>query len=236
METTESNKSFSAIETILKVFTAPKIAFEAVRENPSWILPVAIYLAISVGFIFLTKDIIIQEAVKAQEEQMLERGMSQEDIDQSTAMMKKGMQFFLPISGVVFPLILLVVVAGISLFVGNVILGGQAAFKNVFAVTAYASLVTSLSALLSLPIILANQSMEVSFSLALLLPGEGEKSFLHRFLTHIDIFWIWWLAVQSIGLAVIYRMRTQRFAMVLGALFLAYALVSSGLATLFAQS
>ncbi len=39
-----------------------------------------------------------------------------------------------------------------------------------------------------------------------------EQSFIGRLFGMIDLFWIWWFAVLSIGLAVLYRRKTQSVA------------------------
>jgi len=75
--------------------------------------------------------------------------------------------------------------------------------------------------------------MQVSFSLAALMSDEARKTFLYQLLSKVDIFWIWWLAVYSIGLAVIYKMKTQKMATTVGTVYLIYAVVAAALSGLF---
>jgi fatty acid desaturase len=62
---------------------------------------------------------------------------------------------------------------------------------------------------------------------------EARKTFLYQLLSKVDIFWIWWLAVYSIGLAVIYKMKTQKMAMAVAAVYLIYAVAAAALTALF---
>ena len=52
-------------------------------------------------------------------------------------------------------------------------------------------------------------------SLGALLPMFDEQSFMGKLAGMIDIFIIWWLIVLAIGLAVLYRRKTQPIAFTL---------------------
>ena len=69
--------------------------------------------------------------------------------------------------------------------------------------------------------------MTSATNLAVLLPMLDEKSFLGRLLGMIDLFIIWWLLVLAIGLAVLYRRRTQPIAIALFGVYAVIALVAS---------
>jgi hypothetical protein len=55
-----------------------------------------------------------------------------------------------------------------------------------------------------------------------------EKSFVGRLLGMADLFVIWWLVVLAIGIAVLYRRRTQPIAIALLGL---YAVIALAVAT-----
>jgi hypothetical protein len=69
--------------------------------------------------------------------------------------------------------------------------------------------------------------MSSATSLGVLLPMFDDASFLGKLLGMIDLFVIWWLIVLAMGLAVLYRRRTQPIAMTL---FGIYALIAVGVA------
>jgi hypothetical protein len=65
--------------------------------------------------------------------------------------------------------------------------------------------------------------MTSASNLGVLLPMLPEKSFFALLLGMIDLFLIWQLVVLSIGLAVLYRRRTQPIAT---ALLVVYAIIA----------
>jgi hypothetical protein len=226
-------QNLNAFQKVIGVFTSPAKTFASIAQSPSWIVPVAIIIVINLVFIFAVRDILVQETLTQQEEKMLEQGLDSEQIDQALSRAEWGIRNFAPVTGVVFPLILLLIIAGVFLFVGNAILGGLATFKKVFSVTAYSSLIGSLAALIMLPIVLANETMQVSFSLATLMSEEARGTFLYQLLAKVDIFWIWWIAVQSIGLAAIYKMKTQKMAKAVVIVYGIYAIIASAITAAF---
>jgi hypothetical protein len=74
------------------------------------------------------------------------------------------------------------------------------------------------------PINFARGTMSSSAAnLGALLPMIDEKTFLGRLLGTVDLFIIWWLFVLAIGLAVLYRRRTQPIAITL---FVVYGVIA----------
>jgi hypothetical protein len=64
-------------------------------------------------------------------------------------------------------------------------------------------------------------------NLSVMLPMLEDGSFFARLAGMIDVFIIWWLVVLAIGLAVLYRRRTQPIAVTLFSIYAAIALVAS---------
>lgn len=164
---------------------------------------------------------------------MADRGMDSAQIDEAMATVESWTGISMWIFSIIGPPIILVIVSGVFMFVGNVLLGGQTSFKKVLSVTSWSWLIFGLAAVIMLPLVLSQETMKISFSLATLMSPESEKTFLYRFLQKAEIFTIWWLAVYSIGLGVIYKMRTQKVATAVGSVYLIYALVGSWVAGLF---
>ena len=119
------------------------------------------------------------------------------------------------------------------MFVGNVILGGKTSFKKVLSVTAWSWLIFSLAGLVMLPLVLSQETMQISFSLATFMSEESKNTFLYLFLQKIEVFTIWWIAVYSIGLGVIYKTKTQKMATAVGVVYFIYAVVASALGGMF---
>ena len=101
---------------------------------------------------------------------------------------------------------------GILFAVFNAAHGREASFKQVFRVVVHAGAISALSAVFTGAVELLRGPMSQRDQSGVLLPMLPEKSFLGRLLGMIDIFLIWWLVVLAIGLAVLYRRRTQPIA------------------------
>lgn len=227
-------QELNAFQKVVGVIVSPGKTFASIALNPNWIVPVLIFMLMSLVFSFAASDIIKKEALKQQVEKMEEQGMDQEQIDQAVATTEKFMKYGTYFSSVVFPLILILIIAGVFLFVGNVALGGSATYKKVLAVTAYSSLVMVVGSIITLPIVLVKDSIQVSFSLATLFFAETGKSFVYHFLAKIEVFTIWWMAVYAIGLAAIYKMKTQKMATAVVTVYIIYAVVASAITAAFA--
>jgi len=134
--------------------------------------------------------------------------------------------------GVGFTAVILFIIPAVFLFVGNTILGGSSNYKKVLAVTVHAWLIMSLAGLVMLPLVLAKDTMLVTFSLAAFLPDSAVNTFTWQLLSKVELFTIWFLIVESIGLAVIYKMKTQRMAFAVFVTYVIYALGAAGLSSL----
>ena len=159
---------------------------------------------------------------------MLERGTDPDQIEQTSAMTRKMMQFTV-FFGLGFTAIILFIIPGVFLFVGNNILGGSSTYNKVLAVTVHAWLIMSLAGLVMLPIVLTKETMVVTFSLAAFLPDSSMDTFMWQLLSKIEVFTIWFLIVQSIGLAVIYKMETKKVGIAVFVTYIIYAIGSAGL-------
>jgi hypothetical protein len=69
-----------------------------------------------------------------------------------------------------------------------------------------------------------------------LLPMISDQSLLGRILGMIDLFWIWWLIVLSIGLAVLYRRRTQGIAFTLFGIYAVGVVLIATVMNIFGRS
>ena len=105
----------------------------------------------------------------------------------------------------------------------NAAMGGTATYKQVFTVVVHAGPIGLLSQLFTVPLNYFRGTMTSSTNLGVFLPMLPEQSFAARLLSMIDLFLIWQLVVLSIGLAVLYRRRTQPIAT---ALLILYALIA----------
>ena len=132
---------------------------------------------------------------------------------------------------VVFVPLVAVIIAGLSLAVFNAILGGDATFKQTFAVVAHSYFIVALGALFSMPLFYLRESMASATSFSIFFPMVDEATFLGRLMGSIDLFRIWWIVSLSIGLAVLYKRKTGPIAWSLLGLYLIIVLIFAGIRT-----
>jgi hypothetical protein len=133
----------------------------------------------------------------------------------------------------VFLPIMALIISGILFGVFSAALGGEAAFKQIFSVVVHAGVISTLSSVFTGIINFATGTMRTSAaSLGGLLPIAGEGTFAARLIGMVDLFVIWWLIVLAMGLAVLYKRRTQPIAI---SLLVVYALIGVAVAAVMSR-
>jgi hypothetical protein len=174
-------------------------------------------------------------ALDTQVRQMENFGMQVND--EMYAQMRQRMAYSLyttPISILVIAPIMTVIIAGI-LFGIFTMMGGQASFKQLFAVYVHSGAIGSLGQLFTGPLNYFRGSVSSATNLAVALPMIDEHSFIGRLFGMIDVFIIWWLVVLAIGLGVLYRRRTQPIAFTLFGLYAVIILAAAAVMTAFGR-
>ena len=219
-------QDMSVVQRMLNIFVAPRQAFESINRKPDFLVPFIIVLLVIVAFTFAIMPVVMPTQMEKQRAKMEERGMSEEQINQAMSIGQKTGTIIGPIAAGVSTAIILLVMAGLYMFTGNVMLGGQTTFKHVFSVVTYSALIGSLGQLLSLPIILSKKTAEVHFSLATFLSEDSVETILYQFLKKIDLFAVWGIIVTGIGLAVIYRFTTKKGVTISAIWYVLYMVIS----------
>lgn len=232
----EAPESLGLFQRIWLVLTEPTRAFASIAAHPRWIGVTLIVLLIGVGAATVTypymmqarRDVIMSsDRLTAQQaEQMLDRFSAEDSL-----MPRLVTGVFAFIGQALF----LIIVAGVLLFGGNFLLGGESDFKTVLAVTAHAWLATSVKNVIVVPLMVVKGSMSVATSLQILIPIESWTSPLGVILGATDIFSLWMLALLVIGLAAAYRFARGKVAALVVTFYLLAIGVSAGLAALFAN-
>jgi len=231
-ETGEAPASVSLLSRFVGVITSPKATFHTATAHPRWfgmLALVTIVVAICVT-LPMTTEAGRQAALDNQVQQMENFGVQVSDEMYSQMAGRMWIApyqtfFSILIIGPIFS----VIVAGILYAVFTAIMGGQATFKQLFAIYIHSTAVTAVAQLFTGPLNYFRGSMSSATTLAVLLPMIEDTSFLGRLLGMIDLFWIWWLVVLSIGLGVLYKRRTQPIMI---ALFAVYLVIIVGVAAI----
>ena len=216
----------SLVARVIGIITAPRATYESVVAHPKWfgmLALCAVGLGILIGGFLMTK--VGQDAWL---DAALNSPFSGQVSDQQIQAMEK-MAPYVGYGTVVYMLVLvpifMVIMSGILYAVFNAAMGGNATFKQVFTVVVHAGPIGLLSQLFTVPLNYFRGTMTSATTLAVLLPMLPDKSFAARLLGMIDLFLIWQLIVLSIGLAVLYRRRTQPIATALLVVYFIIAVI-----------
>jgi hypothetical protein len=220
-------EEMSAGQRIVGIFTSPQKVFQYLRVKPEFWIPILLAIIVGVAVSYLVYDIALSDAV-ANYEKMDMPDQQRDTILDSIESRRTGAWRYTSIF--VFPIIGVFVIFGaVALaywFVGNVVLGGKAKYKQVFSAYAYSYLIlTIVGSIVKVPLILSNQTLKVQTSLALFMSQEASNTALYRFLDAFDIFTIWMLVVFAIGYAAIYRFSQVKAFMGVFVTWLLYVLV-----------
>jgi hypothetical protein len=108
------------------------------------------------------------------------------------------------------------------------LMGGDATFKQTFAVVVHSGFILVLRGFFSLPLMYARGSMTNVSNLTVFMPFLDESSFVSRFLGVIDLFIVWWLVNLAIGVAVLFKRKTEPIAIGFLTTYVVVALIIAG--------
>jgi hypothetical protein len=210
------------------IVTAPKETFQSVAAHPRWfgMLALCTVLIAVCAALPMTTDAGKEATLRQQVEGMESFGMTVSD--QQYEGMRRGMAiapYTTAGAVLVFTPVMTLAFAGLMYLVFNVMMGGDATFKQLFAIFAHASVISTLAQLFTGPLNYFRGAVTSATNLAVLLPMVDPKSFAGRVLAMTDLFLIWYVLVLAIGLAVLYRRRTQPIALTLYGIYAAGVLV-----------
>jgi hypothetical protein len=213
---------------IIGVLTSPRATYADVAARPRWLGALAVVLLIGVAgtFLFLSTDIGRQAALDQQVRQMEAFGRAPTDAQyQRLEQMAAFARYLGAVSQLVFVPVMALVIAGIAFAIFNALLGGDATFKQVFAVVVHSGFIISLQQCFTLPLDYARETLSSPTNLAVFAPFLEESGFLAQMLGSIDLFLVWWAISLSIGLGVLYRTRTGPIAATMLVVYAAIAVV-----------
>ena len=207
------------------IITSPRATFQNVVTHPRWL---GMYLLTAVIIAFfaalpMTTDAGRQATLDQQVSQMESFGMEVSD-EMYEDMRQRTQYAAYTTGGFIFfgSLLISLISAAILWAVFNAALGGDAAYKQILAVLIHAGVISALGQMFTGPINYFRGAVTSATSLGAMLPVFDDQSFIGKLFGMIDIFIVWWLIVLAMGLAVLYRRRTQPIAFTL---FGIYALI-----------
>jgi len=218
----------SLVARFFGVIVAPQDTFRSIVAHPKALGMLALIIVLMAGgmFTFLSTETgmnaLIDQQITTRES--LGAQMSDAQIEQIEGM-GNVFKYSTVIGQAVFIPIWYLVVAGILFAVFNAGMGGNATFKQVFTLVVHTGVIGVVQQAFVLPLSYVRASMRSATNLAGLLPMLPEKGFITYLLSTIDIFIIWSVIVTAIGLAVLYKRRTQPIAITLFSIYGVIALI-----------
>lgn len=216
------------------VLFSPRATYAAVAAHPRWlgIFLTVFLITATAATAFMATDIgrnaLLDQQISQSE--AYGRHMTQDQIDR----LEKISSYYVygaPVLQLVSLSVGGLLLAGIAFAVFNALLGGDAAFKQVFAVVAHSGVVLAVLSLFTTPLAYVRESLSSATNLAVFLPFLDESSFTARLLGSIDLIFIWWMLSLAIGLGVLYRKRTGPIATTMLAVYAAIGVIIAAIKT-----
>ena len=216
------------------VLFAPRATYAAIAAHPRWLgifLTVVLITGSAATALMSTeigRNAVLDQQIAQQE--AFGRKLTQEQIDRLEKISSYYV-YFTPALQFASLGIGCLVISGIAFAVFNAMLGGDATFKQVFAVVAHSGVILAVLSLFTTPLSYVRESVSSATNLAVFLPFLDESSFAARLLGSIDLIFIWWMLSLAIGLGVLYRKRTGPIATTMLAVYVAIGVIIAAIKT-----
>lgn len=211
------------------VFTSPSAVARNVIDDPHWIIPLVVVLAVSC----ITTIATYEYQVKFQREfvgEMITERNPDADLDEMFAV-TTSKQVRAGVGAVVFGGVVILVFAAV-LKGAAAVAGGQVGFRRMFAFVCYSSVISALGSLVKVPLVLAKGSIDVRTSLAALAPSMDLRSPAAVVLGSFDIFAIWQLVAVCFGFSVLTGLGIKKSSGIIVGLWAILIVIRIGLAML----
>lgn len=183
---------------IAQVFVSPAVLFDSLKRHPVWIDVMLLLMVSAVA----AQLLIPEETLRSLMEAQVPAGSDPEQLDRIVGFTRA---WGAPLAAVSTP-VSIAVVAGILILAYNVMLGGEATFRQLFSATTHAFLILTAGGFLALGLVLMGGD-QVVISPAALLPDLGD-GYLARFAYRTNVFAIWNSIVLGIAVSRIYPKRS----------------------------
>ena len=214
---------------IIGVIFSPKETFAAVAARPRWFgaIAVAVLIMGAADFALLSTD--VGKELRLEQQVSFMEALGQTISDEAYAGMERQMEYARytsPPATMIFTPLFMLITAGLMHVMFGLVGGGNGTFKHVYAISAHAAIISALQLVFTTIVTLA-AGRPAGANLAVFMPTLEDTTFAYKFLSYIDLFYVWSTFVTAIGLGVLYKRRTGPIAMVLfGIYFVIAALIA----------
>ena len=214
---------------LIGVLFSPRETFAAIVARPKWLGAVTVVGLImgAATFAQLSTDIGKELALDQQVSAVEAFGVTISD--EQYAQMERSMEnarYTSPIFTIFAIPLFMTISAGILHLMFGLIGGGNGTYKQVYAISAHTAIISALQLVFTTIVTLA-AGRAAGANLSVFTPTLEDTTFVYKFLSYIDVFYVWSTLVTAIGLGVLYKRRTGPIAMVLfGIYFVIAALIA----------
>ncbi len=212
---------------MIRTLTAPGETFASVRERMTWqdwFAPTLVVVVVGL----VAAIVALPTAMEAGSEMMQEYGEMTDEQRAAMEQMKEAAPVVTVVSVPIVSFLWLFLVGGVMLLLANPVLGGEANYGQMLAVTAYASLVKVVQTIVTVPLMLATGSIVV-IGPGLLLSEEMLATFAGRVLAGMEVFLLWQVLVMAVGVGVMAGCSTRKALVPLLILWAVWIVVQAGL-------
>jgi len=204
----EDAKGVSIFSIVAGVFYAPAEAFSNYVKKPNLWVPLILVMVLFFIFSGATAkyNAMLQYDLMKDSTALPQQVIQQmhDQIDQAN-FLKAG-----AIAGIIVMPLIFLLYALLAWPIGSFIFGGKSKFSIIWGVVLLGGLIVGVGNLVKLPLMIANESMYVSFGLAAFMKGSDFTSILYLFLYYMDAFAIWSIIVEGIGFSKIFNLTTGK--------------------------
>lgn len=210
---------------IVAVFVSPGRLFEQLREKPVWGTTMLLLVILNVIMMFLLPAELFEEQIRRS---MADSGMGENEIAMAATVGRYAGIAMAGVMGAVGSF----VVGTVLFFVFATLLGDNGRFRQYLSVVVHALVISSIGALIQVPLKRSAGDMELVLSLGTFAPFL-EEGFVLSFLSAIGLFGIWCAMLMATGITRIQPTRSWggAFSIVM-ALYCLFALGAAGIASM----
>lgn len=202
-------KAMNEVDRWVGILFDPKATFPDIVARPRWWVPLIVLVVIVVSITFSYSERVGWEGFMRQQIESNPR-TQQLSVEQKEQIIQQQVRLA-PIFGYVFGVlgwpVIVLVVAGVFLFVFNVLLGTQLAFRQVLGITSYSMLPQAVAGVLALVLLFIKDAADydlqnpVASNIGAFLDPNTAPAWLVSLGSSIDIFAFWSLLLLATGLA-----------------------------------
>jgi hypothetical protein len=204
---TSSDNSFGRIFGVL---FRPKATFESIVRRPTWVLPLILIVAVSVGVVFTFgqrvgwRDLVIRQDQQNSRAQKRMESMTADEREKMIDMQAKAAPIVAYAIVVLLPFIAAVVVGAVLMLAFNLIYGTKIGFVPSLGIVAYSWVPGIIGALLGILIIFLKDRSTVDLDHLVASNGgaflaDDSAKWLVTLLTAFDLFAFWNMILMAFG-------------------------------------